>query len=192
MAVEAVLAGGCRVLQYRDKLSPPAIRRQRAEALLACCRKQEARLIINDDVALALAVGADGVHLGREDGLVAEARRCLGADALIGASCYDDFALALAAQTAGADYVAFGAVYPSTTKPGAVAAPLALFDRARRELSVPACAIGGITLANAAPVVAAGATYLAVISDLFSPSLSALEMTERAAAYQRLFKDLPR
>lgn len=188
-AVEAVLAGGCGLLQYRDKISVPEELWRRAEALLAMCRARGARLIINDDVELALRVGADGVHLGREDGLVAEARRRLGQGRLIGASCYDNFALA---QAAGADYVAFGAVFPSSTKPGAVVAPLELFGRARRELGVPACAIGGITLANAAPVVAAGAAYVAVISDLFSPTLSALEMTERAAAYQRLFKDLPR
>ena len=192
VAVEAVLAGGCRLLQYRDKVSDVGERLIRARSLVDLCRIHGARLIINDDVDLALAVAADGVHLGREDGQVAAARRRLGPSALIGASCYDDFSLAQAAQAAGANYVAFGAVYPSTTKPGAVAAPLALFARARQELAVPACAIGGITLDNAAPVVAAGAAYLAVISDLFSVSGPAAAMTRRVAAYQRLFEDLPR
>lgn len=182
---EAVLAGGCRWLQYRDKISPPASRRQRAEALQALCRPRNAALIINDDVELAAAVDAAGVHLGRDDGDLAAARAALGPARIVGASCYDDFAAARRAAAAGASYVAFGAVCPSPTKPEAVRAPIELFGRARAELNVPACAIGGITLAQAAPLIAAGADLLAVITDLFS----APDIAARAADYQHLFEE---
>ena len=185
--VAAALAGGCRWLQYRDKGSSSAERRNRVAALLTLCRDHGARLIINDDVELALAVGADGVHLGRDDGNLAAARAALGSSKVLGASCYDDFALAVRAAAAGADYVAFGAVYSSPTKPLAVPASLELFRRCRAQLRVPACAIGGITLDNAAPVIAAGASLLAVITDLFS----APDIVARAAAYQRLFEESP-
>lgn len=180
----AALAGGAALLQYRDKSGDPARRREQAAALLALCRRHQARLIINDDLALALALGADGVHLGGEDGDLAAARAALGAERLLGASCYADFPRAQAAARAGADYVAFGAVHPSPSKPQARPAPLELLTRARRELAgVRVAAIGGITLDNAAPVIAAGAHFTAVISDLFE----APDVTARAAAYQRLF-----
>ncbi len=188
-AVEAVLAGGCRWLQYRNKAAGPALRRRQAEGLAALCQARGAGLIINDDAELAQAVGAAGVHLGREDGGLAAARRLLGPQAVIGASCYQDFERARQAVAEGASYVAFGAVHASPTKPGAARAPLTLFDRARRELPVPACAIGGITLDNVAPVIQAGARLVAVISDLFHAGTPAA-MTARAAAYQRLFEDL--
>lgn len=186
--VAAALAGGCRLLQYRDKTSPPAERVARAGALRALTRRHGAGLLINDDLALAALVDADGVHLGRDDGDLFAARLVLGPEKILGASCYADFACAARAAAAGADYVAFGAVYPSPTKPDAAHAPLALFGRARRELAVPACAIGGITLAGAAPLIAAGAALLAVISDLFeAPDPAAI--AARAAAYQRLFEE---
>lgn len=184
-AVDAALAGGCRWLQYRDKVSQPSLRRQRAEALAARCRRHGAALIINDDVDLARAVAADGVHLGRDDGDLAAARAILGPGKILGASCYDDFEAARRAAAAGADYVAFGAVCPSPTKPRAVRAPIELFARCRAELAMPACAIGGITLAAAAPLIAAGASLLAVITDLFS----APDIAARAAAYQHLFEE---
>ncbi|HZX29974.1 MAG TPA: thiamine phosphate synthase [Rhodocyclaceae bacterium] len=184
-AVEAALAGGCRWLQYRDKLSAPDGRRVRAAALVSLCRRHGASLIVNDDVELAKAVSADGVHLGREDGSLAAARAALGPQAIIGASCYADLEAARQAAAEGADYVAFGAVYPSPTKPAASRAPIELFARCRTEIDVPVCAIGGITLANAAPLVAAGAALLAVISDLFSAS----DIAARSAAYQHLFED---
>ncbi|HQT44217.1 MAG TPA: thiamine phosphate synthase, partial [Halothiobacillus sp.] len=122
----------------------------------------------NDDVELALAVAADGIHLGREDGAIAEVRARMGPTAIIGASCYNDLALAQRAVLAGADYVAFGAFSPSQTKPHAVPAPLALLYQARAALSVPLCAIGGITVENAPPLLGAGANMLAVISAVFS------------------------
>ena len=187
---EAALAGGAPLLQYREKSGDRTRRREQAAALLGLCRNHGARLIINDDLELALAIGAHGVHLGREDGDLAAARAALGPDRILGASCYNDFALAQHAALAGASYVAFGAIYTSPTKPGAVQAPLSLLQRARREL-LPAhpgltlAAIGGITLTNAAPVLAAGAQSLAVVSDLFQ----APDITARAAAYQRLFRE---
>lgn len=183
--VGAVLAGGCRWLQFRDKLSPPEERLRRARALLDLCRRHDAGLIVNDDVELALAVGADGVHLGRDDGGIKAARIRLGERAIIGASCYDDFALAQASEAAGADYVAFGAVHPSPTKPAATRAPLTLFAHARQKLAVPSCAIGGITLENAPEIIAAGADLLAVITDLFT----APDIAGRTAAYQSLFQE---
>src|SRR5512145_2352415 len=117
--VEAALAGGCRLLQYRDKLSDMPERVARASALRQLTRRFGARLLINDDLALAMLIGADGVHLGQEDGNLVAARAILGPTRLLGASCYADFVCARQAVAAGADYVAFGAVYPSPTKPHA-------------------------------------------------------------------------
>lgn len=184
--VEAALKGGTGILQYRDKTSPISRQADVARKLRALCRTFGALLIINDDVALALSVDADGVHLGSDDGDLAAARRLLGPDKLLGASCYADFDRARTAAAA-ADYVAFGAVFASPTKPHAVRADLSLFGRCRRELRLPACAIGGITLDNAAPVVAAGADMLAIISDLFE----ARDIEARARAYMPLFEGEP-
>lgn len=188
-AVEAALSGGCRWLQYRNKVADASQKRQQAEQLQTLCNAHGAGLIINDDPSLALAVGAAGVHLGREDGALAAARQLLGPGAILGASCYQDFALARRAVAEGASYVAFGAVHPSPTKPQAARAPLALFEQARTELPVPACAIGGITLDNVAPVIQAGAQLVAVISDLFQIPGAPQAIAARAAAYQRLFED---
>jgi thiamine-phosphate pyrophosphorylase len=182
-SVAAVLAGGCRLLQFRDKHNPMAERVARARALRALTRMHGARLIVNDDLALATLVDADGLHLGAADGDLRAARAVLGRDRILGASCYADFATAKAAAAAGADYVAFGAVYSSPTKPEAVCAPLTLFERAHRELPVRCCAIGGITPDNAPAVLAAGADLLAVITDLFA----APDIGARATQYQCLF-----
>ena len=184
---EAALKGGARILQYRDKTSPVAQQAKVARELCALCHRFGALLIINDNLPLALAVDADGVHLGGDDGNLAAARRQLGPDKVLGASCYADFDRAEAAATAGADYVAFGAVFASPTKPHAVRAELSRFTRCRRELQLPACAIGGITLHNAPPVVAAGADMLAVITDLFN----AQDIEARARAYLPLFEGEP-
>jgi thiamine-phosphate pyrophosphorylase len=183
--VEAALSGGCRLLQYRDKTSLPAERVSRARALRALTSRFQARLLINDDLALAVLVEADGVHLGQDDGNLLAARAILGPDKVLGASCYADFSLAEKAAAAGADYVAFGAVYPSPTKPLAATAPVDLFWHAQSTLTAARCAIGGITVDNAAPLIAAGAGLLAVITDLFS----APDIAARAAAYQRLFEE---
>lgn len=165
---EAILQAGCRWLQYRNKTAPPALRQAQAWALRALTRRHGAQLIVNDDPGLARSVDADGVHLGREDAHVSAARDILGNDRLIGVSCYQSLALACKAVAAGADYVAFGSVYPSASKPQAAPADLALFTEARRSLPVPVVAIGGITPDNAAAVIAAGADALAVITALYA------------------------
>ncbi len=159
---EAALGAGVALLQDRHKTASPELRREQATALLALCRRHGVPFIVNDDIELALAIGADGVHLGRDDGELALARSKLKGK-LVGASCYNRPELARAAIAAGADYVAFGSVFSSPTKPAAVRAPLSLFN----DFPVPLCAIGGITLQNAPQVIAAGADMLAVISDLF-------------------------
>lgn len=187
--VEAALAGGVRLVQYRDKSSAPAPRHTIARALQVLCQHFGARLIVNDDLALALVIDADGVHLGGTDGDLVAARQALGPNKLLGASCYADFEQAQRAVAAGADYVAFGAVYASPTKPLAPRAPLSLFVRCRATFDsgppLSVCAIGGITLANAPPLIAAGAGLLAVISDLFE----APDIQARAADFQRLFEE---
>ena len=181
----AAVRGGAALLQLRDKTNDAARRRRLATALQALCREHAARFIVNDDLELALAVNADGVHLGADDGDLAAARRALPAGKLLGASCYADFETARRAVALGADYVAFGAVCPSPTKPDAVRAPLDLFTRCRAELQVPACAIGGISLTEAPRIVAAGADLLAVITDLFA----APDIARRASDYQRIFQE---
>lgn len=182
-AVEEVLAGGARWLQFRDKSLAPAERRNLAAALRACCRRHGAGLIINDDVDLALAVDADGVHLGADDGDLAAARARLGSQRILGASCYADLERAARAAAAGADYLAFGAVFASPTKPLAAHAPLSLLGEARRRFGKPLAAIGGITLDNAPTVLAAGGDLVAVISDVFQ----APDIRRRAHDYQQLF-----
>ncbi|MGH8428402.1 MAG: thiamine phosphate synthase [Gammaproteobacteria bacterium] len=167
-AVAAALAGGARLVQYRDKGADAVRHESEARGLRVLTRAHNARLIVNDDPASAAAAEADGVHLGKDDPDIVEARRLLGDEAIIGVSCYDSLQLARDAVAAGADYVAFGSIYPSPTKPDAMHAPLELLAAAKRELAVPICAIGGITLDNAAPVLAAGADILAVISSVFS------------------------
>ncbi len=180
---EAVLDGGAALVQYRAKFAPPERRRAEATALLALCRRHRVPLVINDDLALAAAIGADGVHLGRDDASPGAARDALGKGAIVGVSCYADPERARAAAAAGADYVAFGSLFASTTKPDAVRAPLALLGAVRRELGLPVCGIGGITLANAAEAIAAGADLLAVITDL----ATAPDPRARAAAFAALF-----
>lgn len=182
-AVERALAGGVRLVQYRRKATPVAARAAEARALAELCHRHGARLIVNDDPRLALAAGADGVHLGRDDGAVAPARELIGAARWIGVSCYASFERARTAVADGADYVAFGSMFPSPTKPQAPRAPLALVGRARA-LGVPVAVIGGITLEQAPSLVAAGADLLAVISDLFD----APDITARARGYLSLFQ----
>lgn len=154
------------LLQYRNKTADAALRRAQAEALAPRCRAAGVRLIVNDDAALAADIGADGVHLGETDGHVDAARRLLGPDALIGVSCYDSLARARAAADAGVDYLAFGAFFPSTTKPNARKATFDLL-RDSAALGLPRVAIGGITPDNARSVIAAGADLIAVIGGIF-------------------------
>lgn len=187
-AVRAALEGGAVVLQYRDKslISPahPARREQEARALQHLCREFSCVFLINDDIALAQKIQADGVHLGRSDSAIAHARAALGAHAIIGATCHDSLAFAAAAHAQGADYLAFGAFYPSPTKPQATLATQATLAAARASIDLPLVAIGGITRHNAAPLIAAGAHNVAVISDLWrAPSVR-----EHAQAYTDLFR----
>lgn len=187
-AVAAVLAGGAVMVQYRDKGDDHHRRRHEAAAMARLCRERDALAIVNDDPELALAADAHGVHLGRDDADPVAVRTRLGAGAVIGVSCYDDIARARRAAAAGADYLAFGSVYPSPTKPDAVHAPLELLGSARAELALPVCAIGGITAERAPEVIAAGADLLAVIGDLFAHD----DITARARVYARAFACAPR
>lgn len=180
----AILAGGAVLLQYRNKAADAALAHTQASALLALCRRYQVPLLINDDVALAAAIGADGAHIGRDDGELASARARLGADAILGVSCYADLERARDAANGGADYVAFGAMFASPTKPHAPPAPMSLLGAARA-LGKPVACIGGITAENGGALVAAGADLLAVISDLYE----AAAPRERAAAYTALFAD---
>jgi thiamine-phosphate pyrophosphorylase len=180
--VAQALEGGIALLQYRNKLADPALRREQAQALLRLTRPRRVPLIVNDDVALAAAIDADGAHVGRDDGEVAAARRMLPGK-LLGASCYASLDAARRAIAEGADHVAFGSVFASGTKPGATRAPLELFAHARA-LGVPLVAIGGITLVNAPLALSAGADCLAVIADLFG----APDIAGRAAGYRILFE----
>jgi len=165
---KAALDGGTRLLQYRNKTADEDLRRVQATALRGLCRRYGTTLIINDHVELACESDADGVHVGADDAGVAAARTRLGPGKIIGATCGNDLQRALAAVAAGADYVAFGSFFASAVKPGAVRAPLALLQQARRQVAVPVVAIGGITLDNAARLIDAGADAVAVISALFT------------------------
>jgi len=165
-AVARALEGGARLVQYRDKTSDHARRHAEAAALRQLCAGRGVPLIVNDDLELTAAIGADGVHLGEQDLALSAARTALGEQAIIGVSCYDSFERARELAAAGADYVAFGAFFPSPTKPLARRASPALL-RQSAALGVPRVAIGGITPDNAASLVGAGADYLAVISALF-------------------------
>ncbi|MEX1080809.1 MAG: thiamine phosphate synthase [Halofilum sp. (in: g-proteobacteria)] len=180
-AVEAVLAGGAVMVQYRDKTEDDVRRAAQAETLVGLCRRYGAVSIINDDPELAAASGADGVHVGRDDADPAALRARIGANAIVGVSCYNELERARRAAAVGADYIAFGSVYPSSTKPDAVYAPLSLLSAAKAETGLPVCAIGGITEARAPELVTAGADLLAVIDDVFS----APDITARARAYAR-------
>jgi thiamine-phosphate pyrophosphorylase len=162
----AALAGGAALLQYRAKALAPEVALGQARELAAACREHGALFIVNDALDLALACGADGVHLGRDDMDVAAAR-ARWPHGVIGVSCYAQPEAARAARAAGASYVAIGSVFPSATKPGAVRAPLEAIGIARRAGGLPVCAIGGITPVNARDAVAAGADMVAVISALF-------------------------
>lgn len=165
--VDAAIAGGAALVQYRDKSADAVARISRARTLLSCCRSHKVPLLINDDVALAAAIGADGVHLGRDDAMLGTARAQLGPRAIIGVSCYNQLPRAIAAAEAGADYVAFGRFFPSRTKPHAVQADVDLLRRAKQRLNIPLVAVGGISADNGAALIAAGADLLAVIRGVF-------------------------
>jgi thiamine-phosphate pyrophosphorylase len=181
--VKQAVQGGVSMVQYRHKTASEALRLEQASALLSICREADVPLLINDHIALALTLDADGVHVGQHDEAVAQARALLGAGKIIGASCYNRFELAEQAQAAGADYIAFGACYPSPTKPEAPRANAALFTLAKQSLSLPVVGIGGITLDNAPPLIDAGADALAVITDIFQAG----DISARCRQYLPLF-----
>lgn len=165
-AVEAALAGGARLLQYRDKTSDPVRRLAEAAELSSICARHEVPLIIDNDLALARETGA-GVHLGQHDVSVTEARRQLGEDAIIGVSCYGDIERARALAAEGADYIGFGAMHPSKTKPNATVISRDVLTQAKA-LGLPVVAIGGITADNGKVLIDAGADFLAVVSGVFA------------------------
>jgi len=186
LAVHVSLAidGGAALVQYRDKSDNHRLRLQQAKALAELCRARGVPLIINDDVELAGDCGAQGVHLGRDDADARAARSLLGAEAIIGVSCYNDLALAREAAESGADYVAFGRFFPSQTKPGAIQAGPELIRQAKQELSLPVAAIGGITPDNAGQLIDAGADMLAVVNGIFA----AADIRRAAADYSVFFE----
>lgn len=164
--VEAALRGGAVAIQMRDKRGQDNV--SLAQRLLAVCHRRHAPLIINDDIGLAEQIEADGVHLGRNDASVTEARRRLGKTAIIGASCYDDVQHALHMQQQGVDYVAFGRFFPSSSKPHASQAAIETLRLARQSITIPIIAIGGITPANGRILLDAGADLLAAIGGVFN------------------------
>lgn len=178
--IERVLSGGAVVVQYRDKNPQNAL--LLASELVKLCHQYHAPLIINDDIELALQVAADGVHLGKEDGAVAHARQRLGNDAIIGVSCYNSVDRAIEAQRDGADYVAFGRFFTSSSKPLAAPADINTLHQTKRVLTVPIVAIGGILPDNGGQLLDAGADLLAVIGGLFTA-----QPEHAARAYRDLF-----
>ncbi len=183
-AVDAAIAGGARVVQYRDKRNQPEVRLSQARRISDLCRRHGVCFLVNDDAALAARAGAHGVHLGRDDLPLAQAREQLGADSFIGVSCYNELERALTAQQQGANYVAFGSFFPSHTKPQAVRATPELLRKARPRLKIPIVAIGGITPENGAALIEAGADMLAVIEGVFAQP----DIRAAAQCYARLFR----
>lgn len=182
-AVAQAIAGGATIVQYRDKFPQANGRREQAAKLAQLCKRHGVPLIVNDDVELAYSIAAAGVHLGREDPPLAQARQRLGSRAIVGISCYNQLERALSAAAEGADYVAFGSFFPSATKPAAPRASLELLREARQRLRIPIVAIGGITPENGGALVAAGADALAVIHGLFAQ----VDVCAAARRYVALF-----
>jgi len=182
---DLALSGGASAIQYRNKAASAELRLQQALSLRALCSARGAIFIVNDDVELARAVDADGVHLGRDDASVAAARARLRPAAMVGVSCYDELERGEAAIAAGGDYIAFGSFYPSLVKPDAVRPSLRLIAEAKaRWPEISVVAIGGITAANAAPLIAAGADAVAVISALYDAPDVLLAARELVACFR--------
>lgn len=178
--VEKILLGGAVVVQYRDK--KPQNPFLLASELVKLCHQYHVPLIINDDVELAIQVAADGVHIGKEDGAIALARQRLGNDAIIGVSCYNSVEKAIEAEQQGADYIAFGRFFPSSSKPLAAPANINTLQEAKCILTIPIVAIGGILPENGTELLNAGADLLAVIGGLFTT-----QPEQSARAYHALF-----
>ena len=168
VAVEAALQGGVSIIQYRDKSDDRNKRLQQANTLRSLCQQYGAISIINDDIELAQTVKADGVHIGKDDQSLKQARDVLGDNVIIGVSCYNDLELALAAENNSADYVAFGTMFSSPTKPDAVMATPNIISEAKRKLNIPVCGIGGVTEKNIHQLIQHDTDMAAVISSLFA------------------------
>lgn len=181
--VALAIAGGARVIQYRDKVGDRELRVRQATALARLCKNHRLPLIINDDPELAADVGAAGVHLGHADPSLAKARKRLGSQAMIGISCYNQLELAVAAESEGANYVAFGSFFSSSSKPKAVRALPELLRTAKQQLNIPVVAIGGITPENGGALIEAGADSLAVIQGVFKQ----VDIRQAAYRYALLF-----
>lgn len=166
--VEKALIGGVTLIQYRDKISNSSEKIFRAKAIHRLCLQYNVPLIINDDPELALVCGAEGVHLGQADGSVQHARALLGDSAIIGITCHHDISLAITAEQQGADYVAFGRFFNSSTKPGLPLATIDTLINAKKNIRIPIVAIGGVTVDNVKPIISAGASFIAVVDGLFS------------------------
>lgn len=178
---EAALHGGVRLLQYRHKTADAALRLVQASALLALCRQYGCPLIINDHLDLCLQLDADGVHVGGTDVGVAAIRAALGADKIVGASCYGDLTLAQTAQRDGASYVAYGGFYPSRVKKYPVTTSPDIITQSRAMIALPMVVIGGMTVDNVAPLVAQGADMAAAISSVYAaadPQRAAREIAQ--------------
>ncbi len=180
---QSAIEGGAFMVQYRSKIHDRAVKIQQCAAILRLCREYGVPCIVNDDVEMCRILEADGVHLGENDDNIAEVRRILGEDAIIGSSCYDQLNRAKQAQEEGASYVAFGAVFPTPTKPNAPRATLALLREAKSEIQIPIVAIGGITVNNAHDVIEAGVDAIAVITSLFE----AKTIKETAETFLKMF-----
>ena len=180
---QLAIEGGACMVQYRSKIQDRAVKIQQCAAILRLCREYGVPCIVNDDVEMCRILEADGVHLGENDDNIAEVRHILGEDAIIGSSCYDQLDRAKQAQKEGATYVAFGAVFPTPTKPNAPRATLELLREAKHEIHIPIVAIGGITVNNAHDVIETGVDAIAVITSLFE----AKTIKETAETFLKMF-----
>ena len=180
---QLAIEGGAFMVQYRSKIRNRDVKMQQCAAILRLCREYDVPCIVNDDVEICRVLKADGVHLGENDDNIAEVRHILGEDAIIGSSCYDQLNRAKQAQKEGASYVAFGAVFPTPTKPNAPRATLELLREAKSEIQIPIVAIGGITMNNAHDVIETGVDAIAVITSLYESN----SIKETAETFSQMF-----
>ena len=180
---QLAIEGGAFMVQYRSKIQDRDVKMQQCAAILRLCREYKIPCIVNDDVDMCRVLEADGVHLGENDHNIAEVRSILGEYAIIGSSCYDQLNRANEAQKEGASYVAFGAMYPTSTKPNAPRASLALLREAKSEIQIPIVAIGGITMNNAHDVIETGIDAIAVINSLYESN----SIKETAETFSHMF-----
>lgn len=180
-----VLEGGAQLIQYRNKSANRILLKEQAELLLQLCREYEVPLIINDYLDLAIEIDADGLHVGQHDAAIVKARNQLGDNKIIGASCYNNLVLAIQAEKEGADYVAFGAFFPSSTKPNAVSVTVNLICEAKKKIAAPIVGIGGIRVTNARKVIQSGCAAIAVCNDLFHTG----NIKAKAAHYAQLLAE---